>query len=100
MIHSLHVYTDISARVRDGVAVLEGYAWSRLQSQRLEELARSVSDRGAVGALPDSVQASIQARLDLLEQRPVGIGVEHRQLGEGLCRKGQGSVAQDPVALD
>jgi class 3 adenylate cyclase len=42
-----------------------------------EELARSVSDRGAVGALPDSVQASIQARLDLLpadERRVLQLG--------------------------
>ncbi|GAC1511852.1 MAG: hypothetical protein NVS1B3_15220 [Candidatus Dormibacteraceae bacterium] len=42
-----------------------------------EELARSVSDRSAVGALPDTVQASIQARLDLLhadERRLLQLG--------------------------
>jgi class 3 adenylate cyclase/tetratricopeptide (TPR) repeat protein len=42
-----------------------------------EELARSVSGRGAVGHLPDTVQASIQARLDLLpaeERRLLQLG--------------------------
>ncbi len=42
-----------------------------------EELARSVSELGAVGALPDTVQASIQARLDLLpadEMRVLQLG--------------------------
>jgi class 3 adenylate cyclase/tetratricopeptide (TPR) repeat protein len=42
-----------------------------------EELARSVSARGAVAALPDTVQASIQARLDLLpadERRVLQLG--------------------------
>jgi len=42
-----------------------------------EELARTVSDRGPAGALPDTVQASIQARLDLLpadERRVLQLG--------------------------
>ena len=42
-----------------------------------EELARSVSERGAGGDLPDTVQTSIQARLDLLpadEMRVLQLG--------------------------
>jgi len=48
VLSAMMALTYLDARVRDGVAALEGYAWSRMHKHRLEELALCV--RGVLGA--------------------------------------------------
>ena len=70
-----------------------------------EELVRSVANRGAADALPDTVQASIQARLDLLpadERRVLQLGSIFGRTFRisGVLALGQGQVANIDQACE
>lgn len=62
----LHLGGSVNVHVRDGVAEVEGYAWSRLHRRRLESVARRVPGvRGVVMAVATDDELALQVEAAL-----------------------------------